>query len=124
MFSVQLQCEKIHINTGKDALKVNLEFASKAMQRDLIDQLGPKLNAIAIADDKQIPIVRFNYLTEDIFINKLRKDFRTLGYNGTFTRYNHDKGMATFELMAKQRGEEGFVLKRYSYYRSGQPNLC
>ena len=124
MFSVQLPSEekfRLHINTVEGTLKVNLEFVSNTMQRDLIEQLGPQLNAIV--DEDHLPIVRFNYLAEDIFINNLRMTYRKLGYKGSFTRYNHDKGIATFEMINHEDREDTF-LKRYSYYRSGQPNPC
>ena len=110
---------KIHMHTSENALQVNLEHVSNTMQRELIEQLGPQLKATA--DEEQIPNVSFNYLAEEIFINNLHMTFRKLGYEGTFTRYNNDKGIATFKMVDP---EEDSLRKKYSYFRSGQPNLC
>ena len=119
MFLVQLPREetyRIHMQTSEDALKVNLEHVSNTLQRELIEQLGPQLKT-----EEQLPTVSFNYITEDIFINNLYMTFRKLGYEGTFTRYNNDKGIATFKMVDP---EEDSLMKKYSYFKSRQPNPC
>ena len=108
---------RIHMHTSENALQVNLEHVSNTMQKELIEQLGSQLKATA--DEEQLPTVSFNYITEDIFINNLYMTFRKLGYEGTFTRYNNDKGIATFKMVDP---EEDSLMKKYSYFRSGQPN--
>ena len=110
---------RIHMNTIEDTLKVNLEHVSNSMQRELLEQLGPQLQATV--DAEQIPNVSFNYLAEEIFINNLYMTFRKLGYEGSFTRYNNDKGIATFKMVDPE--EENTFMRKYSYFRSGQPNL-
>lgn len=108
---------KVHMYTTDDTLKVNFENVSNDVQRELLEQLGPFLKERA--ETEQVPHVNFNYLAEEVYINNLNMTFRKLGYDGTFTRYNHDKGLATFTLS----DEEGYIQK-YSVFKSGHPNLC
>ena len=111
------ESHKIHLHTTDDTLKVNLEHVCSNLQKELIEQLGPFLKETAHND--QIPNVSFNYVTEDVYRNNLYMEFRKLGYECVFTRYNHDTGLATFSLKDPEEPEV-----KYSYFRSGLPNTC
>lgn len=108
---------RIHVNNTDEFLKVNLEHVPSNLQKELAEELGPFLQINE--SDEHIPEVTFNYLSEEVFRTNLYMAFRKLGYDCTFSRYNHDKGLATFTL-ADHEGPS----RKYSYFRTGQPNQC
>lgn len=105
------------MNNTDESLKVNLEHMPNGLQRELVEELGPFLQINE--SEEQVPEVTFNYLSEEVFRTNLYMAFRKMGYDCTFSRYNHDKGLATF-ILSDHEGSS----KKYSYFRSGQPNLC
>ena len=111
------ETHNIHLYRTSDDLKVNLEHICSSLQEELVEHLGPFLKEAT--DDEQVPNVSFNHVAEDIYRNNLYMTFRKLGYECVFTRYNHATGLATFTLADPEKHAT-----KYSYYKSGLPNLC
>ena len=107
---------KMYINNTGDTLSINLENVPNGLQKELIDELGLFLTSNSGLE--QTPNVKINSLSEDVYRYKLYMRFRKLGYDCMFTRYNGDRGLASFKL------EGGESKIRRSYYRSGLPNKC
>ena len=106
---------KMYINNTGDTLSINLENVSNGLQKEIIDELGLFLTSNSGLE--QIPNVKINSLSEDVYRHKLYMPFRKLGYDCMFTRYNDDQGLASFKLDTDSK-------VRRSYYRSGLPNKC
>lgn len=102
-------------NTG-DTLSVNLENVSNSLQKEIIDKLG--LFLTSKSDLEKVRNFKFNSVSEDVYRLLMYMPFRKLGYDCMFTRYNDDKGLASFTLEDAER-----KVKR-NYYRSGLPNKC
>lgn len=109
-----LEPVKLHIHQRGNSLNINMESAPTSLQKELIDNLGLLLKNDTVFD--QIPSVTYNFVSEEVYRNRLYMPFRKLGYKCVFTRYNNDKGLASFKV------EEPNDQIRYSYYRSGLPN--
>ena len=108
---------RVHVQQVGDTLHINLELISNDLQKELTDQLGPFLKLEP--DSEVFSSVTFNYLTEDVYRNSLQRQFRKLGYDCVFARYNGARGLASFNKIEP----EDVQVKR-SYYRSGLPNNC
>lgn len=112
--SPSLEHVKIHMQHTGNSVSINMESVPTSLQKELLDNLGLLLNNDTEFD--QIPSVTYNFVSEEVYRNRLYMPFRRLGYKCVFTRYNHDKGLASFKV------EEPNDQIRYSYYRSGLPN--
>ena len=107
----------MHVANVGDTLTINLELIANDLQKELIDQLGPFVKVEP--DTELFSKVIFNYLTEEVYRNSLQRQFRKLGYDCMFARYNSDRGLASFN----KTEPEDIQVKR-NYYRSGLPNNC
>ena len=110
----KLEAVQVHIRNTGDKLHINLENVPTAVQKDLIDNLGLFMNNCKESD--HIPSVSYNFISEDVYRDKLYMPFHKLGYDCVFSRYNNDKGLASFKL----EGANDQI--RYSYFRSALPN--
>ena len=104
-----------------DSLNINLENISHEIQKELIDKLGLFLQFHN--DSAQIPAVTFNYLSEEVYRYGLYMGYRKMGYDCKFTKYNNDRGLATFKLIGSEHARDCAKCTS-SYYRSGLPNNC
>ena len=109
----------IYMHDFGEVLNVNLENIPKNLQREIIDKLGPFLTPET--DGLERTHVRFNYLAEEIYIKNLFMSFRKMGYDCVFSRYNNDRGLASF---TRSHVDSDSVKPTYSYYKSGLPNNC
>lgn len=108
----------LQVYTSKigDCLQFNLENVESHQQKDLIDSLGLFLNTEIKLEETEI--VKYNFVTEEVYTYMLYMPFRKLGYDCAFTKYNHDKGLATFKVADPNEHIN------YSFYRSELPNVC
>ena len=107
---------QMYINNTGDTLSVNLENVSNSLQKEVIDKLGLFLTSEPGLE--KIRNVKFNSLSEEVYRHIMYMPFRKLGYDCMFTRYNDDRGLASFKLEDTERNV------RRNYYRSGLPNKC
>ena len=82
-----------------------------------MDQLEPYIQTTV--NEEKLQSVTFNHIAEEVYLKNLKMNFRKMGYHCLFTRYNGDKGMATFQ---RENPEEGEI--KHSFFRSEKPNTC
>lgn len=111
-----LKALQVYTSKKGDSLQFNLENVKSNQQKDLIDSLGLFLNTKINLEE--IDIVKYNFVTEEVYRYMLCMPFRKLGYDCAFTKYNHDKGLATFKVSDPNEQIS------YSFYKSELPNLC
>lgn len=112
----RLETFKVHMNKTEGNLHISLENVTTDLQKDLINNFGLFLNNSA--ESEHLQSVNYNFISEEIYRYILYKPYRKLGYDCVFTRYNNDKGLASFKI------EENKDHVRYNVYKSVRPNPC
>ena len=115
------EAHDLYIHKTRDELKVSLENVHcNTLQGDMVDKLGPYLKTTVT--EEKVPNVMFNHIAEEVYLNSLYMTFRKMGYTCSFSRYNGDKGVASFHKANPE--EESQSQPKYSFFRSGKPNVC
>ena len=112
------ETHKVFMHKTRDELRFNLEHVlSNGEQEEIVEELGPFLKTST--NDDKIPNVTFHYIAEEVYLKKLCRPFKRIGYHGVFTRYNADKGIASFN-----RRPDADTDVKYSVFKSEKPNVC
>lgn len=116
------EAHDLYIHKTRDELKVSLENVHcNSLQGDMVDKLGPYLKTTVT--EEKVPNVMFNHVAEEVYLNSLYMTFKKMGYSCSFSRYNGDKGVASFHKVNTEEQSQSQTPK-YSFFRSGKPNVC
>ena len=116
------EAHDLYIHKTRDELKVSLEnVPCNSLQGEMVDKLGPYLKTTVT--EEKVPSVMFNHVAEEVYLNSLYMTFRKMGYTCSFSRYNGDKGVASFQKVNTEEQAQREP-PRYSFFRSGKPNVC
>lgn len=80
--------DKVHINLEDLSSELH-EHVVKHIMNDIVQSKGQG----ALHD------IQFNHVSESAFRYCLNMPLRSMGYKSTFTKYNHERGLACFERL-------------------------